>query len=478
MKWEKIGKIFDPSEHPLGEGFVGFAQSPQALVFDGFVRIYFSSRKKDPQNDKFLSHIAFVDMDKTLRSVLGVSKHPVIPLGGLGCFDEHGIFPMNVLRHGKNIYGYTCGWNRKVSVSVDTAIGFAESHDQGLTFQKNGDGPILASSLHEPFLVGDPFVSVYDHLFHMWYIYGTEWKRRAQQENPERIYKIAHATSLDGINWHREGRQIISDNFPEESQALPTVIAFNGTYHMFFCYRQSFDFRENRNRAYRIGYAYSFDLLHWTRDDAEGGIEGTERSWDADMLCYPHVFRCDDKICLLYNGNEFGRHGFGLAELQTSSTDWVSKTNKASKEQIAAHLEECSDQFIPPLMDRVELREYSKKLSEKSVTFEAWHQNRLIGLLSAYFNDPQKRTGFITSVSTVPAFMGKGVASTLLKQCKEYARAGGFAAIHLEVSPKNSSAVRLYQKHGFTKHEQKADSLFMQLEVHQGRDAHDRTTRL
>ena len=33
------------------------------------------------------------------------------------------------------------------------------------------------------------------------------------------------------------------------------------------------------------------------------------------MLCYPHVFEVKDKIFLLYNGNEFGKFGFGLAEL-------------------------------------------------------------------------------------------------------------------------------------------------------------------
>ena len=34
------------------------------------------------------------------------------------------------------------------------------------------------------------------------------------------------------------------------------------------------------------------------------------------MQCYPHVFECDGKVYLLYNGNEFGRHGFGLARLE------------------------------------------------------------------------------------------------------------------------------------------------------------------
>ena len=33
------------------------------------------------------------------------------------------------------------------------------------------------------------------------------------------------------------------------------------------------------------------------------------------MMCYPNVFECDDDIYMLYNGNEFGKYGFGLAKL-------------------------------------------------------------------------------------------------------------------------------------------------------------------
>lgn len=150
MKWRKLGKIFDPTEHSLPHGCREYAQSPQALVFDDFVRIYFSTRTRDTKGGKFLSHIAFADMDKEFRHVLQVSQHTVIELGHLGCFDEHGIFPMNVLRRGDEVYAYTCGWNRKVSVSVDTSIGYAVSSDNGLTFEKFGDGPILTSSVYEP----------------------------------------------------------------------------------------------------------------------------------------------------------------------------------------------------------------------------------------------------------------------------------------------------------------------------------------
>ena len=318
MKWHKLGKIFDPTQYKLPNDCVQFAQSPQALVFDDFVRIYFSTRSVDRNNGKYLSHIAFVEMRKNLREVIRVSDKTVIPLGGLGCFDEHGIFPMSVMRYGDVVYGYTCGWNRRVSVSVDTAVGLAISRDNGLTFQRIGDGPVLAASLHEPCLVGDGFVKVIDGVFHMWYIFGTGWKKFAPDAEPDRTYKIGHATSGDGINWAKEeAHQIIPDRLGvDESQALPSVIRIDGRYHMFFCYRQSFNFRHNSKRGYRIGHAWSEDLRTWTRDDENPSLEGGAGDWDGDMQCYPHVFDCDGKVYLLYNGNEFGRYGFGLAELE------------------------------------------------------------------------------------------------------------------------------------------------------------------
>lgn len=316
MKWKKLGKIFDPTETTLPNRCKEFAQSPQALVFDDFVRVYFSTRERDASG-KYLSHIAYVDFDKAF-AVRSVSTGTVLALGELGCYDEHGIFPLNILKTDQGILGYIGGWNRRVSVSVDGAIGLAISNDNGVTFQRTGNGPVLAASLNEPFLIGDPFVREFNGQFHMWYIFGTEWKVFSEDVPPDRIYKIGHAVSQDGIDWvRRDGHPIISDrlNF-DESQALPTVIRIGDRFHMLFCYRQSSDFRNNAGRGYRLGYAYSDDLVNWTRQDTEAGIDPTPGAWDADMLCYPHLFEMDGDVYLLYNGNEFGRFGFGLAKLE------------------------------------------------------------------------------------------------------------------------------------------------------------------
>ena len=317
MKWKKLGKIFDPAEHKLSNNCFEYAQSPQTIVFDNYVRVYFSTREKD-KTGKYLSHVSFVDMDKEFKKILRISNETVIPLGKLGCFDEHGIFPMNVVRSEDKILAYTTGWNRRVSVSADASIGLAVSDDNGLTFKKRGDGPILSASLNEPFLVCDAFVAIFQNVFHMWYIYGTRWIKDIREESPQRVYKIVHATSADGIVWEREGKPIISDVLNEnECQALPTVFEYNSRYHMFFCFREATGFRKIKEKGYRIGYAYSDDLNNWTRADEEAGIQRSQDGeWDSDMMCYPHIFHCEGKVYMMYNGNEFGRYGFGLAVLE------------------------------------------------------------------------------------------------------------------------------------------------------------------
>ena len=315
MNWHKVGKIFDPRDHMLANDCKEFAQSPQVVLFPEFVRIYFSTRARDAIG-KYLSHVAFVDMDKAFRQVLRVSAEPVLPLGERGTFDEHGIFPISPLRVDDRIYAYTTGWTRRASVSTDSGVGLAISTDQGETFTRHGQGPVLTSSLQEPFLVSDAFVLPHDGTYHMWYIYGQRWIRAADSVAPDRVYKIAHATSRDGIAWSKSHQAVIPDQIDaDECQALPTVVFHGGRAHMVFCYRHATDFRRNPARGYRLGHASSIDLIHWERDDTPVLPFGAAGEWDSEMQCYPHLVRIDQDVFLLYNGNEFGRCGFGAARL-------------------------------------------------------------------------------------------------------------------------------------------------------------------
>jgi hypothetical protein len=59
-------------------------------------------------------------------------------------------------------------------------------------------------------------------------------------------------------------------------------------------------------------------MISWTRNDENCGIDVSEEGWDSEMISYPHVFELDGKIYMFYLGNQVGKFGFGLAELEGS----------------------------------------------------------------------------------------------------------------------------------------------------------------
>jgi hypothetical protein len=71
-----------------------------------------------------------------------------------------------------------------------------------------------------------------------------------------------------------------------------------------------------RGQAYRIGYAESEDGRQWKRLDSHVGIDVSTTGWDSEMIEYPFVFDHKGQRYMLYNGNGFGKTGFGLAVLE------------------------------------------------------------------------------------------------------------------------------------------------------------------
>jgi hypothetical protein len=312
--WRKLGKVFDPRSATGRPWLKEFAQAPATLVFDDVVRVYFSCRPPADANGQYVSYSAWVDLDRTdLRRVVRVAEQPIMALGGLGMFDEFGTYPVSVVRDGREIRAYYGGWTRCESVPFDVAIGCARSVDDGVTFERLGEGPILGASLDEPFVLSGPKIRRFGDRWYLWYIAGRKWKIDAGR--PEPVYRIRMATSTDGFVWTRSGRDLIDTRLEaDEAQASPDVVYANGRYHMFFCYRYSTDYR-GKARGYRIGYASSIDLVEWQRDDAKAGIAVSDEGWDAEMVSYPHVFELDGATYMAYLGDQVGRHGFGLAIL-------------------------------------------------------------------------------------------------------------------------------------------------------------------
>jgi ribosomal protein S18 acetylase RimI-like enzyme len=139
------------------------------------------------------------------------------------------------------------------------------------------------------------------------------------------------------------------------------------------------------------------------------------------------------------------------------------EVKKAGENEIFEHLKACDKNFIPALSNRVDLGSYSKKLFEKAVTFEAWEKKNLVGLLAIYLNDEENEIAYITNVSLLVQYSGKGIAMELMRHCIEFSRGNKFKKIILEVNKKNKDAIRLYEKFNFEVYDTKDEHLLMQL---------------
>jgi hypothetical protein len=322
FSWMKLGKIFDPKDLGDESWMKEYAQSPSVLLFEKFVRVYFCTRPSPNPQGQYMSYLSYIDLSRAnLTEVIDLCRQPILELGGLGTFDEFGTNPVSVIRDGDDVRVYYAGWTRCESVPFNAAIGMAVSKDNGRSFARIGAGPILSYSPAEPFLLGSPRIRKFGDTWCLWYVSGTKWLNGQDGGKPEPVYKIRMATSSDGVNWTKHGRDLLESVLGEdECQAGADVLFKDGRYHMFFSYRLSRNYR-GKAGGYRIGYAWSDNMSQWHRNDVVAAMEPSESGWDSEMTCYPHVFMVDGTTYMLYQGNEMGRSGMGLAKL-IAPADW------------------------------------------------------------------------------------------------------------------------------------------------------------
>lgn len=313
MEWIKKGLIFKTENN--FDWMVSHASVPIAdIINNDKLRIYFGSR--DGQNRSF---ITFMDVEiDNPKNILYIHDKPILSPGKIGCFDDNGVMPGSIVTYKKKKYLYYQGWNRGITVPYHNSIGLAIRKDNGLTFQRIYEGPIMDRTPAEPYFIGTPFVMFDNGKWKMWYLSSTGWI--VIKNKKESLYNIKYTESEDGINWVRNNIVCIDYKFENEAIARPCVLKEEKIYKMWYCYRGSTDFRINKEQSYRIGYAESLDGIKWIRKDEEIGIKPSITGWDSLMIEYPYVYEHKNRKYMLYNGNMFGKSGIGYAILNNKSS--------------------------------------------------------------------------------------------------------------------------------------------------------------
>jgi hypothetical protein len=302
--WRRLGLVY----RPPGEGWaLTHAQNPFAEdLGDKGLRCHFACRDERNRSRGACVDISWPSVVAPAGEPLSVVPRMTLDLGALGSFDDSGAMPSSIVSVAGRRYMYYTGWSLALTVPFSFHIGLAISEDDGATYERVSQAPVLGRNRHDPFICGAPWVLFENGFFRMWYSSATKWEVRA--EGVRHFYTIKYAESADGIVWQTSPRLCFDYRSDEYALARPVVFRQDGFYRMLFSFRGGGD-------LYRVGSARSADGISWQREETTF-LEAAPSGWDSEMACYAWPFAHDRRRYVLYNGNGYGREGFGCAQAE------------------------------------------------------------------------------------------------------------------------------------------------------------------
>lgn len=304
MKWEKKGLVYCPDGQYSWAKHSALTPTP-ILLDETTIRVYAGFRDQNG-----LSRIGFVDVSAQNPSeVKQVSKEPLLNLGKPGTFDDNGMILGDVIRIEKEIRMYYVGFQLVDKIKFQAFSGVAMSTDNGDTFKKLSEVPILDRSDEGLYIRAIHSVLFEDGVYKIWYATGNGWEQFNKSTYPQ--YDISYTESLDGLNIQRKGRKCIKIDKKNMEYRIgrPRVYKIDDLYIMNFTYG-------TLDGRYFLGQAESSNGVNWRRNDDKIGIDLSQNGWDSRHLCYPALLQFKEETYMFYNGNNMGKDGFGYAVLR------------------------------------------------------------------------------------------------------------------------------------------------------------------
>lgn len=300
--WKKVGLVYEPNMPGFTHG-----SHPCAIHYkDDIFVVAFTCRDVERKSHVFLS---YATISGGQVSLTGSPKIALFP-GEPGTFDCDGVISVCLIEHNDQLYLYYVGWQNLPEGMWICDTGRAKLDAVNLTLTKEFLGPVLGRDKSNPLFAAGTAFHITNGVWHTWYNSGIKWEKTDQGWHHH--YGIHHAQSTNGIDWVCDPGLCLpfADEY-EYAFGRPSVYYRDGIYFMWFAHRATKDIA-----TYRIGFASSRDGLKWDRKDALAGIDVSAEGWDSEMICYPYIFEHCGRMYMLYNGNGYGRTGFGLAVLE------------------------------------------------------------------------------------------------------------------------------------------------------------------
>lgn len=292
--------LFCPAGEDRHPKLLTHAANPLPVHLKGDVyRVFFSGR--DALNR---SSVGAVDIDLVARQVLHEHYAPVFEHGPEGSFYADGVSIGNCYKTSSGRFMLFMGWCNPSGAHWYGEIGRLRM-DEDLALALEGTGrAFMPRDAKDPISLSYPWVTGNASSgFRMWYGSTQTW----DGGNGEMIHIIRQASSKDGERWRKHGPAVPHQVGLAQAFSRPAVISDADEHRMWFSYRSG------SGQTYRIGYAVSADGVDWRLALDDAGIDVSPEGWDSEMVEYPFVFDHGGRRYMLYNGNGYGKTGFGLA---------------------------------------------------------------------------------------------------------------------------------------------------------------------
>lgn len=307
MRWRKRGVVYCPAGNRPWARTNAMIPTPVRIAPDR-LRVYITCC-----DELGIGRPGWVDLDASdPMRVVEVGADACMDIGRPGTFDENGVLACSVVDDGQGRYFmYYVGFELGTRIRYRLLSGLAISTDGGRTFARLKETPILERSPGELFFRGGPFVLRAAGGFRMWYVSGSTWTMLNGKSMPE--YVVRYLESRDGMSWGEAGHLCIDvAHADEHGFGRPWVVVDpSGLHEMYY------SIRRRSLSAYRLGHATSPDGRTWTRDDPALGLDVSGEGFDSKAIMYSAVIEVDGRTYCFYNGDDFGRLGFGLAERES-----------------------------------------------------------------------------------------------------------------------------------------------------------------
>ncbi|HWJ27183.1 MAG TPA: hypothetical protein VNS32_11615 [Flavisolibacter sp.] len=302
MNWIKKGLIF--SNKGQLDWSANSALTPTPILLKGKIRVYAGFR-----DNEGVSRIGYIDLNpENPTEILNVSKTPVLDIGEPGTFDDNGVILGDVVPYEDKLRMYYVGFQLVKRAKFLAFTGLAESHDNGETFQRVYNTPVLDRSDNEHLIRAIHTVMYDEGKWKIWYASGNRWEYINGKPFP--FYNIHFTESDDGVHFNSKHQLCVDVNYPEYRIGRPRVYKLGPDKYMLFYTKGTI------SGEYFPGVAFSSNGIDWERHDNKLGISLSPSGWDSETLCYPSLLWYKDKVYMFYNGNNMGADGFGYAELE------------------------------------------------------------------------------------------------------------------------------------------------------------------